>query len=159
MNITIKGIKDEDFVNYKKCSMFISWPRCTFKCDKENGCQYCQNMPLVHYPDITLTAEDLIRRYLSNPLSHAIVCGGLEPFDSFGELKGLIEEFRKYTDDDIVIYTGYDETEILEQTATLRGIPHIIIKYGRFRPNQAPHLDEVLGVNLASDNQYAVELE
>ena len=32
---------------------------------------------------------------------------------------------------------------------------NIIIKYGRYIPNQTPHRDEVLGVNLASDNQYA----
>ena len=158
MNITLKGIRDEDFVNYKKCSMFISWPRCTFKCDQENGCQYCQNMPLVHYPDITVTAEDLVQRYLQNPLSKAVVFGGLEPFDSFGEVKGLIDEFRKYTDDDIVIYTGYDEHELFEQTNALSAYSNIIIKFGRFRPNQAPHYDEILGVNLASDNQYATEL-
>ena len=33
----------------------------------------------------------------------------------------------------------------------------IIVKFGRFRPNQEPHYDEVLGVNLISDNQYAKE--
>jgi hypothetical protein len=32
---------------------------------------------------------------------------------------------------------------------------NIIIKFGRFRPGQEPHYDEVLGVKLASDNQYA----
>ena len=32
---------------------------------------------------------------------------------------------------------------------------NIIIKYGRFIPNHKPHNDEVLGINLASDNQYA----
>ena len=32
---------------------------------------------------------------------------------------------------------------------------NIIIKFGRFIPNREPHFDEVLGVNLASNNQYA----
>jgi hypothetical protein len=35
---------------------------------------------------------------------------------------------------------------------------NVIIKYGRYIPNQTPHYDEVLGVNLASDNQYAERL-
>jgi hypothetical protein len=35
---------------------------------------------------------------------------------------------------------------------------NIIIKYGRYIPNQTPHYDEVLGVYLASDNQYAVRI-
>ena len=158
MNITIKGIKDEDFVNYKKCSMFIIWPSCTFKCDKENKCQLCQNMPLIHEPDITITAHEIVERYLANPLSKAIVMGGLEPFDSFGELQGLIAEFRLYTEDDIVIYTGYEEYEVMEQVGAIEHYPNIIVKYGRFRPNQRPHLDEELGVELASDNQYATKI-
>jgi len=33
----IKGLIDEDFVNYKKPSMTIMMPYCTFKCDKEYG--------------------------------------------------------------------------------------------------------------------------
>jgi hypothetical protein len=37
----------------------------------------------------------------------------------------------------------------------LSACPNIIIKYGRFIPNHQPHYDEILGVKLASDNQYA----
>jgi hypothetical protein len=39
--MVIKGIVDEDFVNYKKPSMFIIMPYCDFKCDKEAGCSIC----------------------------------------------------------------------------------------------------------------------
>ena len=39
----VKGIIDEDFVNYKKPVMYIAFPCCSFKCDKENGARYCQN--------------------------------------------------------------------------------------------------------------------
>ena len=35
---------------------------------------------------------------------------------------------------------------------------NIIIKFGRYIPNQQSHFDIVLGVNLASDNQYAERL-
>ena len=36
---------------------------------------------------------------------------------------------------------------------------NIYIKYGRFIPNKPSHYDELLGVNLASDNQYTVYYE
>ena len=32
---------------------------------------------------------------------------------------------------------------------------NIIVKFGRYVPNQLPHYDNVLGIKLASDNQYA----
>ena len=31
----IKGLMTEDFVNYKKVSMTIIFPYCTFKCGKD----------------------------------------------------------------------------------------------------------------------------
>ena len=40
----------------------------------------------------------------------------------------------------------------------LKQFPNIIIKFGRFIPNQQSHYDEVLGINLASDNQYAKKI-
>ena len=58
----------------------------------------------------------------------------------------------------IVIYTGYYESEIEEQLAKLSIFQNIIIKYSRVIPNQENHFDEVLGVYLASDNQYAKKI-
>jgi transcription initiation factor IIE alpha subunit len=83
---------------------------------------------------------------------------GLEPFESAHDVLVLIEEFRKYTDDDIVIYTGYYESEVSRYIEYLKKFKNIIIKFGRYRPYQSPHIDEVLGVKLASDNQYAVKI-
>ena len=62
--------------------------------------------------------------------------------------------------DDIVIYTGYTEAECKASCYIydLLRYKNIIIKFGRFVPNQEPHYDEVLGVMLASDNQYAKRL-
>ena len=155
----IKGIKDEDFSNYKKCSMFIIFPTCSFKCDKENGCALCQNSHLVHEPTGDVSIKGIIQRYKDNPLTKAIVCGGLEPFDSGNKLLALvmITRYLYEINDDIVIYTGYTEEELQSNPYFQKIIEHdnIIIKYGRFRPNQNPHYDEVLGVNLVSDNQYA----
>jgi len=40
----------------------------------------------------------------------------------------------------------------------LKDFDNIIIKYGRFIPGQEKHYDEILGVYLASNNQYAERL-
>ena len=155
----IKGIKDEDFVNYKKPSMFIVFPFCSFKCDKESGCNLCQNSHLAQEPVINMSINTILHRYLQNDITKAIVCGGLEPFDTDNELLDFIETARDYfyIRDDIVIYTGYTEEELKDKFLFQQIIqfPNIIIKFGRFRPNQEPHYDEVLGIKLASDNQYA----
>ena len=151
----IKDIVETDIVNYKDISMFIIFPTCSFKCDKECGMQVCQNSTLALSPNINIDIEQLICKYLSNPITNAIVCGGLEPFDSWEDLYALITRFRLITDDDIVIYTGYNPDEIKEQINTLKHYRNIIIKFGRFIPNQPHHYDEILGVELSSPNQYA----
>ena len=153
----IKNLIETDFVNYKKPSMFIIMPHCTFKCDKENNCLMCQNSHLVHEPTHNVDEDKLITRYRTNFITKAIVFGGLEPFDTAEELMHFIIRLRHHTEDDIVIYTGYTEEELQDNPYHKRiiSLSNIVIKYGRFRPNQTPHYDEVLGVNLASDNQYA----
>ena len=154
----IKGIIDECIGDYKKTSMYIAMPYCSFKCDKENGTKLCQNSQLINEPNIDISYEDLISRYLQNPLTEAIVFSGLEPLDSSQDLNKFIKIFRLFSDDDIVIYTGYTENEILTmfKGTSLLKEKNIIIKCGRYRPNQSPHYDELLGIELASDNQYAV---
>lgn len=151
----VKKIIDEDFNDYKKPSMFIAMPHCNFKCDKECGKQVCQNSALATASDIEINITDIVSRYENNGLTQAVVLGGLESFDSWLDLYSFIYVFRSVTDDDIVIYTGYDMDEIVDKVITLKQFPNIIIKYGRYIPDQEPHFDEVLGVYLASDNQYA----
>lgn len=153
------NIAEEDFVNYKKASMFIGFPCCTFKCNKESGQLVCQNYQLIKEKQIELSYEEIVKIYLDNPLTSAIVFGGLEPFDSYKEMVKLIKEFRKHTEDDIVIYTGYNKTEILSQVSFLSLMwKNIIIKFGRFIPNTEQHFDKVLGVKLFGDNQYAEKI-
>ena len=171
----IKGIRDEDFLQYKLASMFVAFPSCTFKCERE--CEQakgmCQNGALVKAPDIECTPKDIVDRYISNPISKAMVCGGLEPFDSFEDLYRLLAEFRSKSSDPFIIYTGYNKDEVQYMTffrncaggtveysvlESLKKLPNVIIKYGRFIPNQKPHYDEVLGVELASPNQYAEKI-
>lgn len=155
--MVIKGLNECDIVNYKKTSMFIIFPHCSFKCDKECGRNVCQNSALACAPIFEIDTEKIIERYVSNPLTKALVCGGLEPFDSWEELQNLIFNFRQQSIDDIVIYTGYTEEEIKDKVEWLKLYSPIIIKYGRFIPSQEKHYDEILGVDLASPNQYAKE--
>lgn len=151
----VKDIVIEDFVNYKKPSMFIICPKCSFKCDIENGSRICQNSNLVLQPDMNITDDFIINKYINNDITKAIVFGGLEPFDTFAEMLSLISKFRKFTDDDIVIYTGYTKDEIDGYIKMLSIYKNIIVKFGRFIPNNDAHYDPVLGINLSSDNQYA----
>ena len=152
----IKQLIDEDFVNYKKPSMFIAFPTCTWKCEKDCGKKMCQNKSLATSKPIDISYESIVNRYLKNNITSAVVIGGLEPFDRWEDLCVLIHTFRQHTQDDIVIYTGWYEPEISDAVEYLRqNYDNIIIKFGRFIPDKNPHFDEVLGVNLASDNQYA----
>jgi len=156
----LKGITDEDFVNYRVPSMFIATTTCDFKCDRNCGRQICQNAELAHQDNIHTGDDYLINRYLKNPISKAIVFGGLEPFDQWQELFNFIQKLRMQygCKDPVVIYTGYTEQEIDGQLRFLMSMPNIIVKFGRFVPDQQPHMDPVLGVNLASDNQYARQI-
>ena len=153
----VKGIIDEDFINYKKPSMIIEMPTCTFKCDKDYGKPICQNSNLVMAQNIEIDALQIIYRYLTNSITKAIVFQGLEPFDSFDDMISIIYELRQnyMNQDDIVIYTGYNKDEIKDKIEYLKKYPNIIIKFGRYIPNQSSHFDDILGVQLASPNQYA----
>ena len=149
----LKGIISEDFVNYKKPSMLIAFPYCSFKC----GSELCQNSNLANQPSMNIDQFIIRKEYHNNNITEAIVCQGLEPFDSWEDIKHLIACLRVIDKchDDIVIYTGYNEDEIQDKINWLSKFDNIIVKFGRYIPGHEPHYDEVLGVYLASDNQYA----
>lgn len=154
----LKNIIDEDFTNYKKISMVLGFPYCTFKCDKECGRPVCQNSILAKAESVEISIDKIIDRYLKNGISDAIVCGGLEPMDSFDDLVALIKAFRRVSDDDVVIYTGYTEQELSVQINILSNFKNIYIKFGRFIPDQGKHYDNTLGIYLASSNQYGKKI-
>lgn len=155
----VKDIIIEDFVNYKKPCMTIGFPNCSFKCEEECGIKCCQNNTLIKAPNLEVDTERVIELYTNNPITQAICCQGLEPFDSWSDLLELISLLRKKTLDDIVIYTGYYENEIRSYIDKLKAdFKNIVVKFGRYIPDQQPHYDEVLGVNLASDNQKGVRI-
>ena len=151
----IRGLTDYDIVNYKKPALFIAFPYCTFKCDKECGHEVCQNSSLAREPILIANTHTLLEIYERNPLTHALVCGGLEPFDSKDDLYVLLDRFRRRSNDDVIIYTGYTEEELINEIPKIKSFGNIIIKFGRFIPNRPNRYDEILGVTLASDNQYA----
>lgn len=154
----VKGIIDEDFINYKKPAMFIAFPRCSFKCEKECGVRCCQNSDLALSAGVEVTAAALAERYINNHISESIVIGGLEPFDTFDDLIELVDALRTKTQDDIVIYTGYNQDEVLDKLPYLTRHRNIIVKFGRFIPNGIKRYDKVLGIYLASQNQHAIKL-
>lgn len=157
----VKNIIQTDFVNYKKPSMYIAFPTCTFKCEKEcNILGICQNSKIAKQASIEVSTKRILELYKDAKYAgtEALLCCGLEPFDSWADLQNLVKEFRKQSLDDIVIYTGYYESELVEYLSWLQQYPNIIVKFGRFIPGQESHYDETLGISLASKNQYAKKI-
>lgn len=156
----VTKIIDEDFNNYRKPAMFIGTIKCGGKCCIEAGIPLCvcHNDQWRNSDNKDINNIDIIKKYMDNKLTNAIVFGGLEPFEQFDEVKSLVNEFRKVTDDDIVIYTGYNKDEIESMVNELKEYSNIIIKFGRYLPDDESKFDEVLGVNLASHNQYGEKI-
>lgn len=154
----ILGLNDEDFIQYKEPSMFIIMPFCTFKCNKDAGSVVCQNYKLIDSPKVEISAKKIVDRYIANPITKAIVLGGLEPLDSFDDVLELVAELRKHCDHTVVIYTGYRNDEIEDKIKVLSKYENIIVKFGRYIPNQPSHYDPLLGVELRSLNQYRVKI-
>ncbi len=153
----VKNIIWEDTVNYCKPSLFIGTAVCSFKCGKEN----CQNKDLMDAPDIEISEGAIIQKYLDNPITEAIVLGGLEPLDQIVDVADFSSMLNdRGITDDLVIYTGYTEEEVEEKVRYLRKLNcnyrDLVVKYGRFIPDSDPVMDSTLGVELVSDNQYAV---
>jgi organic radical activating enzyme len=153
----VKDIVDEAFQDYKKPAMFIATAKCDWKCCTEAGCDksLCQNSPIAKQKSFQIPNDEIVKRYMANPLTKAIVIGGLEPFLQEEELLSLIHTFREQTQDDIVIYTGYRLEEVAQIVERLSHYNSIIVKFGRFLPKSTKVYDKTLGIWLNSNNQYA----
>lgn len=149
---------EEDFTNYKLPSMVIALGRCDWKCCKEADIPItvCQNSELAKETEIEVSVDEIFHRYIQNPITKAIVISGLEPMTVAGDVLDLLDYFRTHgCDDDFVIYTGYYALEIPRIMNQLIQYKNVIVKQGRFCPDRPSRYDEVLGVTLISDNQYA----
>ena len=149
--------------------MFISTCKCSFKCEHEDktGRVKCQNSKIALQPTIPYSVNKLIRRYQDNCLTQALVIGGLEPLDQLNEILSVI---KCNPNDDVVIYTGYTFKEVLHQFK-VNSLPlleylvktysercqHIILKVGRYMISECYH-DDLLGIDLASNNQWAFKV-
>jgi hypothetical protein len=149
----------ESIGDYKLTSMFIVTSICDWKCCRESNIpvSVCQNSDLATQPTLDYPIEKIYQRYINDGLTHAIVIGGLEPMMQEYEVLALIKYFRIHNcNDDIVIYTGYNEDEISQEFITeIKNYGNIVIKYGRYVPNSEKRYDDILGITLVSDNQYA----
>lgn len=158
----VNTIVDEDFINYQKPAMFIGTISCGGKCCIEGGfpLSVCQNDGWRGCAPVNIKDKVIVKRYLQNKISHAIVLGGLEPLEQADEVVELIRTLREDFNchDDVVIYTGYYPDEVTAILDELQKFDNIVVKFGRYIPNIKSRFDEVLGVNLASDNQYAVRI-
>lgn len=169
----IKAIKADDYTNYRDpegwSSLFVGMGTCDWKCCIAAGIpiETCQNSELARAPIVELDATSLLKRYALE--SGSVVVGGLEPFNDMGSLKELATAYRDFVNylslggetklDKFVVYTGYNPDEVIDRVEEIYNIVKerltFIVKFGRFVPGQKPHTDKVLGVDLASDNQYA----
>lgn len=156
----LKGIIDYDCTNYKEPVLTLEFPSCDFKCDKLNGCQVCQNSSLVKEPTIEISLKTIWELYKQNPLTKGFCLQGLEPLDSIDDVLNFIKYIRgnNFCNDPIIIYTGYNKEEVTKFIYQITNFDNIIIKWGRFIKGQNLHYDRILGVNLASDNQYAEKI-
>ena len=139
----IKGLTDTNFTDYKLPSLYIATPHCSFKCDKECGRAVCQNSALAHSITYNVSNAAIAKIYNDNPITKAIVFGGLEPLDSADLFETINELQAACKIQRVVIYTGYTEEEIQSQFPQLLSLHNLVIKYGRFIPDQKSHFDEV----------------
>lgn len=164
-------IKTDDISDYKHTAMLLVFPNCLGKC---KNCQNSKLQKRNKFNDIFVTAESIINYYNRLKTHSAIVCAGLEPFDSFYDLKDIFECFvdsAKKPENDFVIYTGYYYDEIKENVDELHdylkrnnknSLKRLIIKFGRYdetQPNRKGDVNPILGVTLATCNQYVVSYE
>lgn len=75
----LKGVVMEDFVNYKKPSLFLITSQCDWKCCKELGIDIsiCQNEPMAKQETKDVSAESIYNAYINNDITKAIILADL----------------------------------------------------------------------------------
>ena len=150
----------ESFTEYYKTGLLIATPFCTDKCSKDLGLEVslCHNC-LIENEYEEISNKDILQRYKDGQgLFKSLIFAGREPMDSFEELVELIRDFRELYNDDIVIYTGFYKNEIFSKLAIIKMFENIVVKFGRFIPNQEKVYDNILQVYLANKEQYVEKI-
>lgn len=132
---------------------------CEWKCkeciNKKHKDEYVISFP---------TIGEIIEQYQRNILASTIIFAGLEPLDSIPNLTLIIDHFRQVTNDTIIIYTGYEIDEMTSNSDglwlfhELKSYGNILIKFGRYIKDRPKVFNEILGIDLASDNQWVLKL-
>lgn len=161
--IHLFDVKTDDTTDYKYTSLQLVFPKCSGKCEG------CQNSRLFGKTPNVYKLSDIVDLWNSLNTHKAVVCVGLEPFDSFYELYDIFFSLLKLSnkDFDFVIYTGYEYHEIENHVNSLKYAYNIssmdnknnvnlIIKYGRYDKNDChgPYYSSILGVRLSTCNQH-----
>ena len=121
----------------------------------------------------SVSSADIYNYYLSHPKFKAFVISGIDISVNAFDLTQIVDEIRnkQHCLDDIIIWSEYTEEELNGEPdkeydkinfekvhavyKQLQQYENIIVKFGRYVPGDKPHPDELLGVDLSSDNQYA----
>ena len=147
----------EVFQDYKRSAVMFSAISCDWKCCKEAGRDVCQNMKLTK-GEIVVLSFDRALKMVKDSITDAVLFAGLEPLLQADELVQFIEYLRqKGISKPIVIYTGYYPEEINQETLLRLAKCQVVMKFGRYIPDRPSRFDEILGITLASDNQFGVE--
>lgn len=165
--IRLIDVKTDDITDFKETSILLVFPFCSGKCGKS-----CHNYKLIgqnNYKEYNINS--IVNLYNRCSMHNAVVCAGLEPFDSFDELKLLVKQLflNRKKSVSLVIYTGYELSEIknkVEQLINLvQGYPEtsksinnkLFIKFGRYEKDKKEYwYSTFLGVELATSNQYVI---
>lgn len=150
----------EVFQDYKKSALLFSTCYCDWKCCHEAGVDIdiCQNQKIAQQREVILPFESVLRK-VNQSFTDAVIFGGLEPLLQPDEVLQCINYLRCHeVTKDILVYTGYYMEEIDEETLMYLTVCDVILKCGRYIPDRKPKFDAVLGITLASDNQYGVYL-
>lgn len=161
--IKLIDVKTDNISEYYKTNLLLAFPNCIGKCKN------CQNTSLYDADVENYVIEDIINLYNNLNTHEAVVCAGLEPFDSGLNLLQLFKRFLMNKKPvDFVIYTGYNENEVSNIIRRFKDALNtygksedsLIIKFGRYLPqykNKSEEIDDILKVKLATTNQYAIK--
>lgn len=156
---TTIGVLDyaEVFQDYKDSAILFSAIDCDWKCCREYGQSICQNQKMHGQREVILPFSRVLET-ICNSYTDAVIFGGLEPMLQADELVQCIEYLRQQgMSRPIIIYTGYYPHEINTDTLIRLANCHVIMKFGRYDPSYEPKFDDILGITLASGNQFSVQ--